>query len=168
MQKIPAIAFTYNEPTVFYEYMLETAKKCKENGIKTVIVSNGQINEAPLRELIKYIDAFNIDLKSFNADFYKKICKGDIEATKNTIRIIVGEKKHLEVTFLLIEGYNDNENEFREYCSFIKNLNKNIVLHISRAFPRYKLKFNPTPAPLLKKFGEIAKQYLNFVYLGNI
>ncbi len=162
------VAFTYNEPTVFYEYMLETAKLCKSNDIKTVVVSNGQINEAPLRELIKYIDAFNIDLKSFNSDFYKKICKGDIETTKNAIRIIVEEKKHLEVTFLLIEGYNDNENEFREYCTFIKNLNKNIVLHISRAFPRYKLDFNPTPSSLLKKFGDIAKEYLDLVYLGNI
>ena len=162
------VAFTYNEPTVFYEYMLETAKLCKSNDIKTVVVSNGQINEAPLRELIKYIDAFNIDLKSFNADFYKKICKGDIETTKNAIRIIVEEKKHLEVTFLLIEGYNDNENEFREYCTFIKNLNKNIVLHISRAFPRYKLDFKTTPSSLLKKFGDIAKEYLDLVYLGNI
>ena len=83
------VAFTYNEPTIFYEYMLETAKLCKANDIKTVVVSNGQINEKPLRNLIKYIDAFNIDLKAFNPDFYKKICKGNIETTKNTIRIII-------------------------------------------------------------------------------
>ena len=107
------VAFTYNEPTIFYEYMLETAKLCKENDIKTVVVSNGQINEKPLRELIKYIDAFNIDLKAFNSAFYKKICKGDIETTKNTIRIIIKEKKHLEVTFLLIQGLNDDEDRIQ-------------------------------------------------------
>jgi pyruvate formate lyase activating enzyme len=162
------VAFTYNEPTIFYEYMLETAKLCKANDIKTVVVSNGQINEKPLRNLIKYIDAFNIDLKAFNPDFYKKICKGDIETTKNTIRIIVEQKKHLEVTFLLIEGFNDDENEFREYCLFLKNLDENIVLHISRAFPRFKLDFDPTPAGLLKRFEKIAGEYLRFVYLGNI
>ncbi|HEY5122132.1 MAG TPA: AmmeMemoRadiSam system radical SAM enzyme [Ignavibacteria bacterium] len=162
------VAFTYNEPTIFYEYMLETAKLCKANDIKTVVVSNGQINEKPLRNLIKYIDAFNIDLKAFNPDFYKKICKGDIETTKNTIRIIIEQKKHLEVTFLLIEEYNDDENEFREYCLFLKNLDENIVLHISRAFPRFKLDFDPTPAGLLKRFEKIAGEYLRFVYLGNI
>lgn len=162
------VAFTYNEPTIFYEYMLETAKLCKANDIKTVVVSNGQINEKPLRNLIKYIDAFNIDLKAFNPDFYKKICKGNIETTKNTIRIIIEQKKHLEVTFLLIEGYNDDENEFREYCLFLKNLDENIVLHISRAFPRFKLDFDPTPAGLLKRFEKIAGEYLRFVYLGNI
>jgi len=162
------VAFTYNEPTIFYEYMLETAKLCKANDIKTVVVSNGQINEKPLRNLIKYIDAFNIDLKAFNPDFYKKICKGNIETTKNTIRIIIEQKKHLEVTFLLIEGYNDDENEFREYCLFLKNLDENIVLHISRAFPRFKLDFDPTPTGLLKRFEKIAGEYLRFVYLGNI
>lgn len=162
------VAFTYNEPTIFFEYMLEIAKLCKANDIKTVIVSNGQINEKPLRELIKYIDAFNIDLKSFNREFYEKICKGDFETTINTIKIIVEEKKHLEVTFLLIEGYNDDENEFREYCSFLKKLNENIVLHISRAFPRYQLDFEQTPVSLLKKFEGIAKEYLTLVYIGNI
>jgi pyruvate formate lyase activating enzyme len=162
------VAFTYNEPTVFFEYMLEVAKLCKENGIKTVVVSNGQINEKPLRELIKYIDAFNIDLKAFDNDFYKRICKGDFETTKNTIRIIVEEKKHIEVTFLLIEGYNDDENKFREYCTFLKNLDENIVLHISRAFPRHKLNFNPTPIPLLKRFEKIAEEYLKYVYIGNV
>jgi len=161
------LAFTYNEPTIFYEYMLEIAKLCREKGIKTVIVSNGQINEKPLLELVHYIDAFNIDLKAFNSNFYKRICKGDFETTKNAIRIIVENKKHLEVTLLLIEGYNDNENEFREYCTFLKNLDRNIVLHISRAFPRYKLDFNPTPVSLLKKFEAIAGEYLRYVYIGN-
>ena len=157
------VAFTYNEPTVFYEYMLDAAKLCKQNDIKTVIVSNGQINEAPLKELIKYIDAFNIDLKAFNKDFYLKICKGDIETTKRTLKIIVDEKKHLEITFLLIEGLNDNENEFIQMCDFIKNLGEDVVFHISRAFPRYKMDFNVTPASLINKFYKIAKSKIKNV-----
>lgn len=162
------VAFTYNEPTIFYEYMLDVAKLCKANGIKTVSVSNGQINEKPLRQLINYIDAFNIDLKAFNDDFYKKICNGDLETTKNTLKIIVEEKKHLEVTFLLIEGFNDDENEFRQMCGFIKSLGDNVVFHISRAFPRYKLKHEITSLQLIKKFEKIAKENIKYVYVGNV
>jgi len=167
-RKIGFVAFTYNEPTVFFEYMFDTAKLCKANGLKTVSVSNGQINEKPLRHLINYIDAFNIDLKAFNDDFYKKICGGDLQTTLNTLQIIAEEKKHLEVTFLLIEGFNDDEREFRQMCEYIKSLGNNAVFHISRAFPRYKLKFDTTPIPLLRKFENIAKEYLKYVYVGNV
>ncbi|MCX7834083.1 MAG: AmmeMemoRadiSam system radical SAM enzyme [Ignavibacteria bacterium] len=166
------LAFTYNEPTIFYEYMMDIAKLCKnpEDGheIKTVVVSNGQINEAPLRNLLPYIDAFNIDLKAFNENFYKRICNGNLETTKNTIKIIVEEKKHIEVTFLLIENFNDNKQEFLEMCKFLKSLDENIVLHISRAFPHYKLYFKPTPYKLMKDFYDIAKLQLKNVYLGNV
>ncbi|MBN1633191.1 MAG: AmmeMemoRadiSam system radical SAM enzyme [Ignavibacteria bacterium] len=162
------IAFTYNEPTIFYEYMYETAILCKEHDIKTVVVSNGQINEEPLKKLIPYIDAFNIDLKAFNENFYKKICNGDFETTKNTLRIIAENKKHLEVTFLLIEGFNDDLHEFIKMCKFLKRLDNKIVLHISRAFPRYKLNFNPTPKSLMNLFFDTAGEYLENVYMGNV
>ncbi|MCE1165507.1 MAG: AmmeMemoRadiSam system radical SAM enzyme [Bacteroidetes bacterium] len=162
------VAFTYNEPSVFFEYMFDIASLCKENGIGTVSVSNGQINEEPLLKLIDYIDAFNIDLKSFNADFYKKICGGDIETTKRAIEIISGKKKHLEVTFLLIEDLNDDEDEFDSMCRYIAGLDKNTVLHISRAFPRYKMDFEPTPVELIDRFQKHASRYLNYVYAGNI
>ena len=162
------VAFTYNEPTIFFEYMLDIAKLCKANGLKTVSVSNGQINEKPLRYLINYIDAFNIDLKAFNGDFYKKICNGDLQTTKNTLKIIVEEKKHLEVTFLLIEGFNDDESEFRQMCEFIKSLGEDVVFHISRAFPRYKLQHGITSIELIKKFEKIAKGYIKYVYVGNV
>jgi pyruvate formate lyase activating enzyme len=167
-KKIGFVAFTYNEPTVFFEYMLDTAKLCKANGLKTVSVSNGQINEKPLRLLINYIDAFNIDLKAFNSDFYRKICGGDLQTTLNTLKIVVEEKKHLEVTFLLIEGFNDDENEFRQMCEFVKSLGDEVVFHISRSFPRYKLEFESTPIPHIKKFVSIAKEYIKYVYAGNV
>ena len=162
------VAFTYNEPTIFFEYMLDIAILCKSNDIKTVMVSNGQINPEPFAILVEYIDAFNIDLKSFNPEFYKKICGGDIEATKQTIESIVRQGKHLEVTFLLIKGLNDDEEEFKLMCAYLSALDKNIVLHISRAFPRYKLDFEVTPKELINKFYKLAKTHLNYVYKGNI
>lgn len=162
------VAFTYNEPTIFYEYMYEIAVLCGEHGIKTVVVSNGQINEEPLKKLIPHIDAFNIDLKAFNENFYKKICNGDFETTKKTLSTIAEYKKHLEVTFLLIEGHNDDLQEFKELCKFLKSLDDEIVLHISRAFPRYKLKFDTTPVSLMEMFYKTAKGYLGNVYMGNV
>jgi pyruvate formate lyase activating enzyme len=162
------VAFTYNEPAIFFEYMFDVAVRCRDNDIKTVVVSNGQIQRGPLNRIIEYIDAFNIDLKSFNPAFYKEICGGEIEATKETIKIIIERGKHLEVTFLLIEGLNDNEKEFEEMCKFLSAINKDIVLHISRAFPRYEMDFNPTPSDLIFKFKKIAENYLNHVYAGNI
>jgi pyruvate formate lyase activating enzyme len=162
------VAFTYNEPSIFFEYMFDVAVLCKDNDIKTVIVSNGQIQRGPLNRLIEYIDAFNIDLKSFNPSFYKEICGGEIEATKEAIKIIIERGKHLEVTFLLIEGLNDNVKEFEEMCKFLSALNKDIVLHISRAFPRFQMDFNPTPVDLIFKFKKKAENYLNHVYEGNL
>lgn len=162
------IAFTYNEPSVFYEYMFDVARLCKKNGIMTVMVSNGQLNREPLLELIKYMDAFNIDLKSFNPDFYKKICGGSLEITKSTIKTIVENKRHLEVTFLLIEGLNDSEKEFSLLCRFLSEIDSDIVLHISRAFPRFKMDFEVTPLNLMRNFVGIAGKYLNNVYAGNV
>jgi pyruvate formate lyase activating enzyme len=162
------VAFTYNEPTIFFEYMFDVAVLCRNKGIKTVMVSNGQINEEPLLNLIEYMDAFNIDLKSFNPEFYKKICGGEIETTKHTIELIVKNKKHLEVTMLLIKDFNDNEEEFEAMCKYLSSLDKNIVLHLSRAFPDYKMDFEITPVNLMNRFYNTAKQYLKFVYKGNI
>lgn len=162
------VAFTYNEPAIFFEYMFDVAVLCRAEDIKTVMVSNGQINEKPLLKLIEYMDAFNIDLKSFNPDFYKKICGGEIETTKQTIETIVKHKKHLEVTLLLIKGANDKEEEFVDMCKYLSSLDKNIVLHLSRAFPDYKMEFEITPIKLINSFYDKAKQYLNFVYKGNI
>jgi pyruvate formate lyase activating enzyme len=162
------VAFTYTEPTIFFEYMFDVAVLCKNNGIKTVMVSNGQINKEPLLKLIEYMDAFNIDLKSFNPEFYKKICGGEIETTKQTIELIVKNKRHLEVTMLVIKGYNDKEEEFVDMCKYLSSLDKNIVLHLSRAFPDYKMNFEITPVEILNRFYEIAKTHLINVYKGNI
>ena len=165
---LSSLAFTYNEPTVFYEYMLDIAVLCKKENFKTVVVSNGQINKKPLTRLIKYIDAFNIDLKSFNDDFYKNLCSGNLQSTKESIKIIKKEGKHLEITFLLIDGKNSDKEKFSQMCKYISNMDKYIPLHISRAFPQFKMDFNPTPVDLMKEFKKRAEKYLKYVYLGNV
>ncbi|MDD5178036.1 MAG: AmmeMemoRadiSam system radical SAM enzyme [Candidatus Nanoarchaeia archaeon] len=168
--KTPSIAYTYTEPAIFFEYVLETAKLAKKEKIKNVMVSNGYINEKPLKELIKYIDAFNIDLKAFDEDFYKKICFGKLKPILETLKLIKKYKKHLEITNLIIPTKNDNLKEIEKMCVWIsKNLGKDTPLHFSRFFPCYKLtNLEPTPIETLVKAKEIAKKYLKYVYIGNV
>ena len=164
---IPMIAFTYNEPTVFFELMLETAKYAKENDIKTVMVSNGFINEEPLLQLIPYLDAANIDLKAFNNKFYTKIAKGFIEPVKRTIELLVKHGVWIEVTFLVIPTLNDDFDEAEKMFKWLSEFN--VPLHITRFYPmRYLKHLPPTPISTLEKMYSLAKKYLDFVYVGNV
>ncbi len=163
------IAYTYNEPIVWYEYMLETAQKAKENKLKNVVVSNGYINPEPLSELIPNIDAFNIDLKGFTDDFYKKQTNSGLQAVIDTIEIIVSAGKHLEITYLIIPDLNDDIDNFKKMLkTLIRISGRNTILHLSRYFPAYKSNIPATPKETLLKLYHLAKQHLNFVYLGNI
>lgn len=163
------IAFTYNEPVTFYEYVLNTSKLAKQSGLKTVMVTNGFINRKPLEELIPFIDAFNVDLKGFSDSFYNLMTQSKLEPVKKTIRNIVASKKHLEITNLVIPGLNDNFAEFEEMVRWIAGeIGERTVLHISRYFPNYQLKIANTPIKLLSELYEIAKKYLKYVYLGNV
>ena len=163
------IAFTYNEPGTFYEYMIEVAKLAIPAGLKTVMVTNGYINREPLEALIPYIDAFNVDLKAFSESFYKSITQSRLSPVKKTIQRIALSKKHLEITNLVIPGMNDNYAEFEEMVLWIsKETGDQTPLHISRYFPDYQLKIASTPINLLLDLYEIAKKHLKYVYLGNV
>jgi pyruvate formate lyase activating enzyme len=163
------VAFTYNEPVVNFEFMIKTAELVKGNGQHTVMVSNGYINPEPLNKLIENIDAFNIDLKAFNEDFYKKYSKATLEPVMETIKRIAQSGKHLEITNLVIPTLNDDDDEFEEMCDWILHeTGKNTVLHLSRFFPRFELNQYPTPAETLFRLFDIAKEKLNFVYIGNL
>ena len=163
------LAFTYNEPIVWYEFMMEMAVNAKKSGISTVMVSNGYINRAPLKELIEYIDAFNIDLKAFNDNFYREYTGARLKPVLNTLKDIHSAGKHLEITYLIIPGYNDDRDEFRNCVSWINdNLGPDAILHLSRYFPNYNFSAPPTPASTLHDMYNIAKEKLNFVYPGNI
>ncbi len=161
------VAYTYNEPSIWYEFILDTSKLVKEQGKKNVIVSNGYINREPLLKLIPFIDAMNIDLKAFSNGFYNDICEG---VQSPVLETILTAKKycHIEITTLLIEGLNTKRDEIVKLCKWIASIDKDIPLHLSRYYPRYKMKIAPTPVETIINLHDIAEKYLNYVYIGNV
>jgi pyruvate formate lyase activating enzyme len=163
------IAYTYNEPVVFFEYMLETALLAESAGLQNVMVSNGYLLEKPLADLLTCVHAFNIDLKAFSSSFYKKHTGADVKPVLKTLEKIKLSDRHLEITNLLIPGLNDHPEQFREMVKWIgKELGQDTVLHLSRYFPRHRMSLPPTPADTLKSMYLVAKEFLQHVYLGNI
>ncbi|MBN2738011.1 MAG: AmmeMemoRadiSam system radical SAM enzyme [Spirochaetales bacterium] len=162
-----ALAYTYSEPLVHWEYLMETVKLAREAGIKNVLVSNGHLEEAPARELLAYIDAANIDLKGFQEDFYAKEIKGSLEAVKNFIRL-ASEMTSLEVTTLVIPGKNNSPDEIEEIAVFLASLNREMAYHLSAYYPCYEYDAPPTEPAELMSLGQIASKHLSYVYLGNI
>lgn len=165
-----SIAYTFTEPTIFYEMMLDIAKLAKKKGLKNVIVSNGFINPEPLKELCKYIDAANIDLKAFTEKFYKEICEARLQPILKAIEILHENKVWVELTNLIIPTLNDKETEIKKLVKWVAKLDKNMPLHFSAFYPMYKLtNIEPTPSETLKKARKIAlKAGLKYVYTGNI
>ncbi|MGA1846510.1 AmmeMemoRadiSam system radical SAM enzyme [Deferribacter abyssi] len=160
------IAYTYNEPFICYEFILDCAKVFNNAGLKNVFVTNGQINYEPLMELAPYIDAANIDIKGFTNHFYKWI-NGDLTTTLNTIELLFKKGTHIELTNLIITNKNDDIDSFDEMCRWIADISDNIPLHISKYFPNYKFKEPSTPLETLRNFYKIAKKHLKYVYIGN-
>ena len=161
------IAYTYNEPLIWYEFILDASIEAHKNGLKNVLVTNGNINKEPLLHLIPYIDAVNVDLKGFTEEFYKWV-KGSLQCTLDFIETVFKNNIHIEITNLVIPDKNDDESIFTEMCKWISNLSQDIPLHLSRYFPNYKLNIPQTPVNKLISLHNIAKQYLKYVYLGNI
>lgn len=163
------LAYTYNEPFISYELIRDTAPLIKEKGKYTAMVTNGFMEEVPLRDLLQFIDAFNVDLKGFTEAFYRKFTRSRLSPVLRTLKQIRKSGVHLELTNLVIPGANDDESVFRSMISWIENeLGKDTVLHLSRYFPRYKLTQPPTPSLVLHTFYDIARSVLNYVYVGNI
>lgn len=163
------IAFTYNEPSIWYEYVYDCARLLKEIDPKAsvVLVTNGYISEEPLKQLLPYIDAMNIDLKSFNNTYYKNLCGGSLKPVLKSIEI-AAKSCHIEVTTLLVTGENDNLDEVEQIAEFLSIIDNNIPLHLSRYFPRYRHSAPPTDIRIMKQAEQVAKRYLNRVLLGNI
>lgn len=165
------IAYTYTEPTVFYEYMYDTAQIAKKFNIKNTMHTCGYINEKPLRKLSKYMDAAAVDLKAFTEDFYSRICGGRLKPVLNSLVVLKGEGVWLEITNLVIPTLNDDMKKIKEMCQWIiKNLGSDVPLHFSRFFPHYKLKeLPPTPVETLSDARNAAMGTgLKYVYIGNI
>ena len=168
--KIPAIAFTYNEPTIFSEWAVEVMKMAKKEGIKGVFVSNGYMSRETLDYIDDYIDAYNIDLKSFQENYYREICHAKLAPVLKNIKKIYKRKKWLEVTTLIVPGKNDSRKELKQIAKFLANISKNIVWHVTAFHPDYRmLGIKGTGYQKLKEAVEIGRGFgLKYVYTGNI
>ena len=166
-----SIAWTYNEPTVHLPFNKKTSFLAHQNDLKVIYVSNGYFSQKSIEEVLSFVDAFNIDLKSMSQDFYKKVCGADLDIVLDNLKRIYLEGKHLEITNLIINDYNDSIEEINELCDFVVDeLGPEVPLHFSRAFPYYKMNdISPTYPETLFKAREIAKNKgIKNIFLGNI
>lgn len=161
------VAYTYNEPLAGYEFVRDCAALVRGRGQKNVLVTNGFINDKPLRELLPLVDAMNIDVKGFSESFYSSL-SGRLGEVKRVVET-ASEACHVEVTALIIPGRNDSPEEMAALAGWLSGIDREIPLHISRFFPRYKMDYiPPTPRETLEKLVRIAKEQLRYVYSGNI
>ncbi len=165
-----SISYTYTEPTVYFELCLDTSRIATEKGLKNVFVTNGYMTDKCLKEIYPDLHAANVDLKSFKNQFYKDLCGARLEPVLKTIETMKSMNIWVEVTTLIIPGYNDSEAELKEIAKFLVSLDSHIPWHVTRFYPTYKLTTpSPTPVETLRKAREIGlSQGLKYVYTGNI
>ncbi len=160
------IAYTYNEPMIWFEFVADCARAARREGLANVLVTNGYVNPGPLAELLPVIDAMNIDLKSMDPEFYRRICGGKLEAVLETIRASA-RAVHVELTTLLVTGENDSDEAIRKVVDFVAATDPEIPLHFSRYFPCYRFTAPPTPEARLAAAFRIGREKLPYVYVGN-
>lgn len=165
--KVTGIAYTYNEPTIWFEYVLETSRLAKQVGLRNVLVTNGYISPEPLEELLPLVDAMNIDVKAWRPEFYRKLVHGRLEPVLATVERAV-RSCHVELTHLVIPGENDDEEDMRQLSSWVAKLNPAVPLHLSRYFPHNRMTAPPTPVSTLEKLYRVARENLHYVYVGNV
>jgi pyruvate formate lyase activating enzyme len=169
-QQAPVIAYTYSEPLVFYEYMLDTARLARERGLYNVVISAGFINPEPLRELCQAVDAIKIDLKGYDEDFYREVCEAELGPVLEAIRTVYESGIHLEIVNLVVPTLNDSLEQLRALAQWVaRDLSPDVPLHFSRFHPQYKLtNLPPTPVETLDRAREVAlEEGVRFVYVGN-
>jgi pyruvate formate lyase activating enzyme len=164
------IAYTYTEPTIFYEFAYDTAVLARKEGIKNVFVTNGYMSAGAARQMAPYLDAINIDLKAFTDTFYKDVCGARLDPVLETICLMKSRDVWVEVTTLVIPGLNDSEQELKDIARFVKSVGAEIPWHVSQFYPANKLMDRPpTPADTLRRAGEIGMEAgLRYVYEGNV
>ncbi len=166
-----SIAYTYTEPVVFIEYMIDAAIEARKKGIKNCVVTGGHINKEPFLELLQVVDAVKIDLKAFNQEFYSNYVRGELEPVLEAIKTARQSKVWLEIVYLVIPTLNDHPDEIRKMCRWIaREVDRDVPLHFSRFMPMYLVKnLPPTPVSSLEKAHEIAlEEGLRYVYVGNV
>ncbi len=167
-RRVIGIAYTYSEPVVWYEYVVDTAALARQEGLKNVLVTNGFIRKEPLREMLQLIDGMNVDVKAFNDDYYRKVCAGMVKPVLETVEEAYRAGCHIEITTLVLPGLNDSEAEIRDLARWLASVGKEIPLHFSRYFPNYRMTLPPTPESTLRRCREIAMEHLYYVFTGNM
>lgn len=165
------IAFTYNEPTVFFEYMMDVAFLARERGIRCVVVSCGFMNPQPLQEMCQVMDAIKIDLKGFSGDFYRRFCKAELDPVLRSIKTVAKSKPHLEIVNLVIPGLNDSLQMMTELVRWVAGeIGPDVPIHFTRFHPDYQMRnIPPTPVATLEKAYDLALQAgLHYPYVGNV
>ncbi len=163
------IAYTYNEPFIWYEFMNECTRVAHEAGLKNVVVTNGYVNPEPFDAIRPFIDAMNIDLKSDSDDFYKRYCGGKRAPVRRTIQEAKKHGIHVEITTLIIPTLNDSDSELTSLVTWIaQHVGPDTPLHLSRYFPCHSMSIEATPLRTLKRAESIARERLRYVYLGNV
>jgi len=166
-EEVLGVAYTYNEPTVWYEFIYDTAQLVRQHGYRNVMVTNGFISPEALTELLFFIDAFNIDVKAFDDGFYRQHCRGALRPVLETVKL-AASRSHVEITCLLIPALNYSPLELERLVDWLSSISPEIPLHFSRYFPQYQLDLPPTPLDTLRQAREIARRKLHYVYLGNV
>lgn len=161
------VAYTYNEPTIHFEYLMEASEAVRSAGYANTLVTNGHLTRKPARELLERMDAVNVDLKSFNADFYERELGGKLDAVTDFIAI-ASELTNVEVTTLLIPGKNDSDEEVEAIARFIAGLDPDIAFHLSGYYPTYQYVVDATTPDQIERARAIAERHLNYVYPGNV
>ncbi len=165
---LPAgVAYTYSEPGMWFEFVLETAQEVKEKGYVNVLVTNGFLEQEPLRELLPVIDAFNIDVKSFSDGYYRKHCRGRLDPVLRYVET-AASAAHVELTYLVVPSLNDSEEEVRKFADWVAGIDPSIPVHLTRYYPQHRFTLPPTPLSVMAKLHEVAREKLHYVYLGNV
>ena len=171
LQKVPIIAFTYNEPTVFTEYLTDIARLAKKKNIRSIIISCGFMNEEPLKEMCEVLDAIKIDLKGFSEDFYRKVCSAELKPVLRSIKQVSKSNVHLEIVNLVVPTLNDSDKMLHELADWvIGEIGPDVPIHYTRFHPDYKLlNLPPTPISTLERAREIAmSKGIHYAFVGNV
>ena len=161
------IAYTYSEPGMWFEFVLETAKLAQKHGLKNILVTNGFLNQQPLQDLLAVIDAFNIDVKAFSDEFYRQVCAGRLQPVLQYVKTAAA-RRHVELTYLVVPGFNDSEEEIERFATWVAELNPYIPVHLTRYYPQHRFTAAPTPVATMERLYRVAKEKLAHVYLGNL
>jgi len=162
------ISYTYNEPFIWYEFVIEAAQLAKEAELKNVLVTNGYVNEGPLRQMLPYVDAMNVDIKAMSDSFYRELCRARAEPPRRTVEIAKEAGCLVEVTNLVVPNWNDSEEALTSFIDWAAGVDPEMPVHFSRYHPDYKLTEPPTPAETLLRARDLAREKLRYVYLGNL